>query len=461
MKKQIPKLLVCLLLVWLILPSVLYAAFEPSKITIDGVSTNTAQKVPEGNLDAVITDTTADLTGYTIDKYVYVWNNSSTALGTSELGVGSTSVDYVAGNSTVISVDAKTTFANSNGKVWYLHVKTVYFSTAGGTAISDDKVSSGYTFDNVAPVATISLDTNDTNQTATTSTSNILTVKVNGDTSDIVKVYVYTADQFSSPSKSTYDFSNSAQTTLSYTVAGAGSYTLYAWFEDEVGNVSSDAATLQLEVLAGKSIEPAGAQNLEVDGTLTFQVSGAASGETFTWSIVDATTGAASTAATIEGANPAASVVVKGVTENATVKVKATPNAGSAYESGTITIVKTTPAFKYDVDKNGAADALTDGIVILRYLFGLTGDSMISNAVAPNATVTAAQDISTYLDTGKVVKALDVDGNGSYDALTDGIVILRYLFGLTGTAMTSNAIAPNATRTDPAAIVTFMEQYKP
>lgn len=36
--------------------------------------------------------------------------------------------------------------------------------------------------------------------------------------------------------------------------------------------------------------------------------------------------------------------------------------------------------------------------------------------------------------------ALDADGNGSIDALTDGLLIMRAMFGLTGTAVTSNAI---------------------
>ncbi|MBK8738326.1 MAG: hypothetical protein IPM02_01645 [Betaproteobacteria bacterium] len=36
--------------------------------------------------------------------------------------------------------------------------------------------------------------------------------------------------------------------------------------------------------------------------------------------------------------------------------------------------------------------------------------------------------------------SLDADGNGAIDALTDGLLILRAMFGLTGTAVTSNAI---------------------
>ena len=41
---------------------------------------------------------------------------------------------------------------------------------------------------------------------------------------------------------------------------------------------------------------------------------------------------------------------------------------------------------------------------------------------------------------------LDVDGNGSVSPLTDGLMIVRAMFGLTGTAVTNGAIAGNPAR---------------
>jgi hypothetical protein len=35
--------------------------------------------------------------------------------------------------------------------------------------------------------------------------------------------------------------------------------------------------------------------------------------------------------------------------------------------------------------------------------------------------------------------SLDIDGNGTYDAMTDGILVLRYLFGVRGAALTDRA----------------------
>jgi hypothetical protein len=42
---------------------------------------------------------------------------------------------------------------------------------------------------------------------------------------------------------------------------------------------------------------------------------------------------------------------------------------------------------------------------------------------------------------------LDVDGNGQIDALTDGLLILRYLFGLEGDTLIAGVVAQDATRT--------------
>ena len=50
-----------------------------------------------------------------------------------------------------------------------------------------------------------------------------------------------------------------------------------------------------------------------------------------------------------------------------------------------------------DIDADGNVDALTDGLVILRYLFGLRGQSLINNAISENATRKEATDIEAYI----------------------------------------------------------------
>ncbi len=56
---------------------------------------------------------------------------------------------------------------------------------------------------------------------------------------------------------------------------------------------------------------------------------------------------------------------------------------------------------------------------------------------------------------------LDADGNGTADALTDGLLILRYLFDPTGSWNYSDALGSGATRTTRAAIKAYMDQYNP
>ncbi|MDI9569427.1 MAG: cohesin domain-containing protein [Pseudomonadota bacterium] len=116
-------------------------------------------------------------------------------------------------------------------------------------------------------------------------------------------------------------------------------------------------------------------------------------------------------------------------------------------------------SFNYDVDANAVADALTDGLLVIRYLFGFTGDTLIGKAVATDATRKTATDIETYLQGGLTL--LDVDGNGAADALTDGLLVIRYLFGFTGDTLISKAVATDATRKTATEIEAYMLQFMP
>ena len=54
-------------------------------------------------------------------------------------------------------------------------------------------------------------------------------------------------------------------------------------------------------------------------------------------------------------------------------------------------------ATPYDIDGNGAQDAVTDALLALRHLFGLTGSSLIGGAVGPGATRSTEVSITSYL----------------------------------------------------------------
>jgi len=56
--------------------------------------------------------------------------------------------------------------------------------------------------------------------------------------------------------------------------------------------------------------------------------------------------------------------------------------------------------------------------------------------------------------------SLDIDGNGNADALSDGIILLRYLFGVRGEALTQDVLGPNATRNF-GDIEILLDNYQP
>lgn len=112
----------------------------------------------------------------------------------------------------------------------------------------------------------------------------------------------------------------------------------------------------------------------------------------------------------------------------------------------------------WDIDGNGQADALTDGLILLRYAFDLSGDALTKDVVATDSPLTAL-DIQNNLD--QVESFADVDGNGQLDALSDGILVLRFLFGLTGESLVKDAVSESATRSSSLEISQYITSYKP
>jgi hypothetical protein len=108
-----------------------------------------------------------------------------------------------------------------------------------------------------------------------------------------------------------------------------------------------------------------------------------------------------------------------------------------------------------DVDGDGAFGALTDGLLILRYLFEFTGASLITGAVGPGCTRCTAPQIEAHLDS--IASLLDADGNAVLGALTDGLLILRYLFEFTGASLTTGALGQGCTRCTATAIIEYLD----
>jgi hypothetical protein len=63
--------------------------------------------------------------------------------------------------------------------------------------------------------------------------------------------------------------------------------------------------------------------------------------------------------------------------------------------------------------------------------------------------------IDAYLQT--VAPELDIDANGAVAALTDGLLLLRRMFGFSGLSLTTGATAANCTRCDPVAVAAYID----
>jgi hypothetical protein len=113
-----------------------------------------------------------------------------------------------------------------------------------------------------------------------------------------------------------------------------------------------------------------------------------------------------------------------------------------------------------DVDGDWIAEPLTDGLLILRHFFGFAGATLASGAVnLAECTQCTGADVKTRLLA--IESRLDIDGNGQRDALTDGLLVQRYLFGFNGAALVSGAVGANCTRCGAGAISTYLRTLGP
>ena len=112
-----------------------------------------------------------------------------------------------------------------------------------------------------------------------------------------------------------------------------------------------------------------------------------------------------------------------------------------------------------DVDGNGKYDALTDGLLILRFMFGIDGESLILGTVAADATRQTSDEIEAQIQL--IRPLLDIDGNSNIDPLTDGLLIVRYLFELRGDTLIFGVIASDANRNTSDEIESFLGKLTP
>lgn len=116
--------------------------------------------------------------------------------------------------------------------------------------------------------------------------------------------------------------------------------------------------------------------------------------------------------------------------------------------------VNSAPALQsIDVDGDGTVQALSDGTLILRHMFGFTGSNLVDGAVPSTCCTRSNAEIESDLQ--GLTADLDVDGNGQTDPLTDGLLLMRSLMGFSGASLVINATAADCTRCTPEFVQTY------
>lgn len=135
----------------------------------------------------------------------------------------------------------------------------------------------------------------------------------------------------------------------------------------------------------------------------------------------------------------------------------ATPFRSSDHDPVLIGMLLDAPTL--DIDDSAPAtpyDAASDGVLLLRYLFGFRDAALTVGAVSPVARRNATQ-IADHL--AATLSRFDVDGDGQTLATTDGVMILRRLLGITSAAAITQGVK-NSPRSN-ADVLLAIDALKP
>jgi len=268
-----------------------WAAYEVSTYTAD-IPTNTpTQWTDDLNVTLDKPDTGTD----TFTGFVYLWSrgaslDSSTSLtkeassSFGDLG-GFFAASALSSNDQAIITLDKTNFTDDDsGDVWYLHVATQYLDQGNNYAETySSTVNIGpFNVDNVVEgtIAVVDADGNTLTETRETR----LNVKVAGPS---YLANFYLAETAIKPTTAT-TVPDDNIVTYDLTDTTTGSRTLYAWFEDQAGNVNASPATASFTLLPSVSISPNTVTiDLATTTTQVFSIDGSSAG--YDWSVTSGT----------------------------------------------------------------------------------------------------------------------------------------------------------------------------
>jgi len=150
----------------------------------------------------------------------------------------------------------------------------------------------------------------------------------------------------------------------------------------------------------------------------------------------------------------------------------AAPGWNAAYDAaqpqaaltGTLVTVSNTALLNVDKSDTTAYDAATDGMLLLRYLLGVRGTALIADARGTGTALRDAAAVEAYL--AGALPVFDVDGDGQTLPHTDGLMILRRLLNPTAPTTDTAAMAAitagakRGSRTD-VQVVNVIDSLKP
>lgn len=390
-----------------------HATYEVTALSYSGGAPNTRLALAEGTPLQVSWDAITVTLPDTFDgHYVFLWNTSANALNDDNLNKDTAGATDTINRVAELTRDMTST---DDGVLRYLHIKTLFLTAGVAPTYSIDKVVGPFTIDNVVS-GSLQL-TNSAGREVDVA----ITLSVPADVSTGGTVYL--ADGDKGGAVPTRPSSGVASTTTSYRLTHdtPGVKTIYAWFQDQVGNVSTTPVQVDYTLQEAVSISPLTATiNLDVSKNQIFTMSGTQG--LYDWSVKTGGTDYCAISGTATGVN---SITLQGK-KAGTCQLSASPSGGgTAVESGTITV--TGIGFTLDVDGDGQYKATKDGLMIKRYLvmrsIGVDAATLVSGI-----TLTGTRDmdqIKVYLESADAL--LDVDGDSQFKATKDGLMLKRYL----------------------------------
>jgi hypothetical protein len=86
---------------------------------------------------------------------------------------------------------------------------------------------------------------------------------------------------------------------------------------------------------------------------------------------------------------------------------------------------------------------------------------LIDGAMGAGCTRCTAAEIETYMDQCAATGTSDIDNNGQVDALTDGLLTIRYIFGIRGAALITNSVGDACERCTATEIEEYLQTLIP